>query len=199
MTLILIWKSDTLSFNAWSVFIKAFPEQIDHNHQFLVYDDESSSDIHGQPVMLAQLPSVITRLTKLDTTTLSFLCIQQSPLVFSHLMTLTQLDALASLVIQDGDAMNLDLDDMRERQIKNWGRAVSEKDAFKRLKVLVLYSARLHRDLLLQVVSKFPVLTLVGTDGWRESRSKACERNIGWRALPGKRYGIHQVDPLPPI
>ena len=92
--------------------MQAFPEHIDHSQQFYVYENDlSPSPRYWEPSLLTQLPSVVNRLSKIDTSVIRFLFIQRSPLVFDNLMLLTKLDSMATLVLEDGNALDCDLDD----------------------------------------------------------------------------------------
>ncbi|OAL54927.1 hypothetical protein IQ07DRAFT_281076 [Pyrenochaeta sp. DS3sAY3a] len=176
--------TDTWTFNAWDIFMQAFPEHIDRNQQFYVYENGISAPLRSwEHSMLTQLPSVVNRLKKIDTSILSFLHIQRSPLVFDNLMRLTEFDGLATLILEDGTALDRDMDDTRERQLRNWERTVTEKGSFQKLKVLVFYSSRLPRSSLLRRVSSFPVLTLIGTDGTKQSKGNAQDTSKDWRRL----------------
>lgn len=164
--------------------MQAYPEHIDRNQQFYVYENGVAAPLRSwEQSMLTQLPSVVNRLKNIDTSILSFLHIQRSPLIFDNLMRLTEFDGLATLVLEDGTALDRGFDDTRERQLRNWERTVTEKRSFQKLKVLVLYSSRLPRSSLLRRVASFPALTLVGTDGTKQSKGNAQDTSKEWRRL----------------
>lgn len=144
---------DNLTFSAWSIFQKAFPDQIARHHQFHVSEREAWS------LVPAQLPSIVGRLAKLDTNMMTFLCIRNFSLTVDHLIALNKIHTLAGLVLEhrhspverNVPALNVNL----------WGRAVSESRAFKKLRLLVVGNFG-RRDAILKGISSFSALCLVG-------------------------------------
>jgi len=167
--------SDTFSFHTWSIFQKAFPEQIDHHHQFHAFETEAWS---LEPV---QLPSLVDRLAKLDITMLTFLSIRNFSLTLDHLMTLTKIQTLAGLVIEQHKK-----DRARPMPIKivrDWGRAALETGAFKKLRLLVFYNFCLGKDAVLQPLSSFPALSLVGVHDYRHIGDEIRDPCEDWCAV----------------
>ncbi|KAH7378765.1 hypothetical protein BKA66DRAFT_142475 [Pyrenochaeta sp. MPI-SDFR-AT-0127] len=175
-----IKQSDALTFNIWNTFAKAFPNEIDRNHQFYVYGYESWFPEDGHAT--ARLPAVVDRLAKLDSSILTFLCIHGLS-QRNDLMILTKLDALAALLLEYSQDIDLDVMETSKTQLRNWGRAVFEKGAFKRLKVLVLGNSGLWGNAIMKQVSSFPALALIGIRVWAGSEKEACEFPGDWSAI----------------
>ena len=153
--------SDTLTFSAWNTFQRAFPEQIDRHHQFHVSEREAWS------LVPTQLPSMVDRLAKLDTNMLTFLCIRNFSLNIDHLIALTKIHTLAGLILEHKhNPMDRYLPAIN---ISHWGRAASESDAFRKLRLLVVGNFGLSRDAVLKGVADFPALILVGVHQSGES------------------------------
>lgn len=138
--------------------------------------------MEGQNSDPAQLPFVIDRLAKIDSSILTFLCVQGLAQPIDY-MTLSKLDALASLMLEYRRDSDFDVEGMGERRLRNWGRAVFEKGSFKRLKVFVLSDCGLRRDAIIQGVSAFPALILIGTNGWTTSKGDAREMCGDWHTV----------------
>ncbi|KAF1946718.1 hypothetical protein EJ02DRAFT_366921 [Clathrospora elynae] len=163
-------QTDTLTFNTWSIFAKAYPEQIDRLTHFQIYEGEAWASVP------TQLPSIIDRLSKLDVSMITFLCIQNFVLNIDHLIALTKIDTLAALVLEQGNGV---LGHMPAVSVRNWGRSVGEGGAFKKLRVLVFGDFGIDRAAVLRGVSHFPVLTLVGVLDSSTIRSQTREACYG--------------------
>jgi hypothetical protein len=157
--LYLTWiTSDTLSFHTWSIFLKAFPEQIDRHTAFRYSDQKSRNSTAS-----SQLPSMIERLAKLDVSVLTFFCVQDFVLNIDHLIALTKIDSLAVLVLERPMACQLSVDSaISIKEVLNWGRSVRESGAFQKLKVLAFGNLGPASSAVLTAASNFPALTLVG-------------------------------------
>ncbi|KAF1843753.1 uncharacterized protein K460DRAFT_288132 [Cucurbitaria berberidis CBS 394.84] len=165
--------TDNLTFSAWSIFQKAFPKQIDHYHQFHVSEREAWS------LIPTQLPSMVDRLAKLDTGMLTFLCIRNFSLTVDHLIALTKIHTLAGLVLEH---KNSPMDRyMPAINISHWARAVCENRAFRKLRLLVVGNFGLGRNAVLQGVSSFSALTLVGVHQAGEAGGKPLDSYGDWR------------------
>jgi hypothetical protein len=141
---------DTLTFRTWTLFQKAFPQDIDRHSTFRVHDR-----------LEGLLPSVVERLAKLDLGVLTFLCIEAIDMTIDELVALSKIKTLAVLALEIGK--NTRNGAISVQTIRDWGRSVGESGAFKSLQVLIIdtYIA-LPRKLVLKSVSAFPSLKLVG-------------------------------------
>ncbi|EUC48433.1 hypothetical protein COCMIDRAFT_34116 [Bipolaris oryzae ATCC 44560] len=150
--------TDTLTFHAWSVFRKAYPEEVDHHVTFRVQERDLAS---------MQYLSVVDRLSKLDVSMLTFLCVRTLNLSIDHLIALTKIQNLAVLVLENGtnswqNTMQKPTIDM----IRDWGRSVGESGSFTKLRALVLSGYDIsHINSVLKSISSFPALNLFGVDG----------------------------------
>ncbi len=156
--------SNTLTFNAWDLFRKAFPAEIDRLHHFHIPKDVFSPVGNGTRAYVnppSQLPSVVNRLAKFDTTPLTYLWLQGYRITINDLMTIAQIPTLAVLSLYHPPTSDRSTG-LDERDLKNWGRAVHEASAFKQLRVLILRGFRVSEQAVFLSVARFPALTLVG-------------------------------------
>lgn len=164
---------DTLSFSAWRVFHRAFPELIDRHHAFRYYEKDS-------PV---QLPSIVDRFSRLDGCVLSFLCLQNLDLNVDHLFSLLKISSLAALVIDP--CLRGSSESIASKNISNWGRAVRETGAFQKLRVLVLVSMPSNSTVTMDGTLSFPSLVLLGTQaqGPRAGKKVSKSPDSPWLAI----------------
>ncbi|UPX19295.1 uncharacterized protein EKO05_0009563 [Ascochyta rabiei] len=160
--------TDTLTFNSWTLFQKAYPNQLDLTHAFRVSHHDS----------LASWPSIVKSLTALDGSVLTRFCAHGTDLDLSQLLSLANIPTLAALV-QVGDSRHPgDCAALSESSVRAWCRAVREKKALRKLKLLFLSCMS---DALPRHLDAFPALRLVGVDrrhstgGW-DATPKACGR-----------------------
>ncbi|KAI8939665.1 hypothetical protein NX059_003423 [Plenodomus lindquistii] len=172
-------KADTLSYNAWNIFQRAFPDHIDRHHAFRYHDaDTTTFWSKPNPSTPIQLPSIVDRFSKLDSSTLSFLCIQNLHFNVDHLFSLLKISNLAVLILDPelrGNSLNL-----TSKNISDWGRAARETDAFQKLKVLVLLGMASNMTLTLDQTMKFPSLVLFGTQRPSPGGSHSQRPDCGW-------------------
>jgi hypothetical protein len=160
--------SDTLTFNTWSIFLKAFPEHIDHDTAFRYYEEKG----HASTTPL-QLPSMINRMAKLDASMLTFLCVRNFTLNLEHLIALTKISTLTVLSLERASSpWGFSKETILAQDILNWGRSVRQGGGFKKLKVLV-FGKFGPQDAVLNAALDFPALNLVGVLGSR-ARHNDC-------------------------
>jgi hypothetical protein len=149
--------SDTLTFRTWCLFQKAFPRDIDRHSAYRVQNRESE----------CSLPSIVDRLAKLDSSMLTFLCIQTSDMNIDQIIALARINTLAVLALELGrNSLALWNGERSIQTIRDWGRSVGESGSFKELRVLVLSGCNLlPRRSVLRNISSFPSLNLVGILG----------------------------------
>jgi hypothetical protein len=154
--------SRTLTPATWSVFRQAFPDQVDREQTF--YFAETT---HRRPDELHYLARFST---KLDSSCLTFLCIRGLHLGFRDLLTLTDIHTLSGLAI--GRERAYPGAELTDLHMRNWGRAVREKHAFKNLRLLVLCEIGPSTSDILRGISSFPALHLacLSTSGHNERR-----------------------------
>ncbi|KAL6171365.1 hypothetical protein ACJQWK_02385 [Exserohilum turcicum] len=150
--------TDTLTFHAWSLFRKAYPEEIDQHTIFRVQERGLES---------IQYPSLIDRLSKLDVGMLTFLCIMTPRLSISHLVALTKIQGLAVLVLEDGSVgYRLEKERPLVDTIRSWGRSIAESSVLSKLRVFVLSGYHgIESSVVLKSVSSLLSLNLVGING----------------------------------
>ncbi|KAI4697772.1 uncharacterized protein J4E84_000905 [Alternaria hordeiaustralica] len=166
--------NDTLSFRTWSLFQKAFPEDIDRHSRFRVQDNPGGL-----------LPSVVDRLAKLDARTLTFLCIRVSDITIDQLVALNKIETLAVLTLEVGRSRQNAV--LSLQMMRDWGRSVGESGAMRSLRVLVINNyIRLPKKPLLEFISSFPGLKLVGIHSPQLPDPAEC----------GEGWGIHSASAL---
>ncbi|KAH7094930.1 hypothetical protein FB567DRAFT_16028 [Paraphoma chrysanthemicola] len=146
--------TDALTYNAWNVFYDAFPDELNPQHEFHVYQQDERSTVP------TQLPSITGRLTRLDTNLITFLCIRDFSLTFDHLKTLISIRTLAGLVLEQSRRGGTS--DLSARNFTDWCRAVKERDALRQLRLLIMCDFGIGRKTVLPSVTDFPSLRLVG-------------------------------------
>lgn len=155
--------SDSLTYNAWSVFQKAFPAEIDHDHHFHISERDAWS------LVPAALPSIVTRLANLDSNMLTFLCIRNFSLHMDHLMTLTKVGTLTALVLEQNPTVGIvNRQQITGKNLKDWVRAAHESQSLTKLKLLVIGGVGVPRNTVIQSVTGFPALSLLGVNDTRE-------------------------------
>jgi hypothetical protein len=105
-----------------------------------------------------QLPSMVDRMGKLDASMLTFLCLRNFTLNIEHLIALNRINTLATLALECGNGDG----ETFPTTIRDWGRSVSESGAFQKLKVLIIRTFGVSQAVILDGVSRFPALTIVG-------------------------------------
>jgi hypothetical protein len=158
------------------MFRRAFPNRINRNQSF--YFAETA---HRRPDELHYLAKFST---KLDSSCLTFLCIRGLHLKFRDLLTLSDIHTLSGLAIgQEKAYPGTELTDLHMR---NWGRAVREKQALKSLRVIFLCDFGPSASDILQGVSSFPALHLacLGTSGYHEAKKLNVDPTQGqWQPV----------------
>lgn len=161
---------DTLSFRTWSLFQKAFPEDIGRHSSFRVQDSSGGF-----------LPSVVERLAKLDAHTLNFLYICISDITIDQLVALNKIETLAVLALEVGRSQRNAAISLQ--MLRDWGRSVGESGAMKSLRVLVINNyIRLPKRPVLDFISSFPSLKLVGIHSPQLPEAADCGED--WRIHP---------------
>lgn len=147
-------RSDTLTFNVWCVFRKAFPECDLQHHHFRISEGERGCE---PP---AQLPYIVHRLARIDASVLTFLCVRKFPFTIDDLFALTTINTLSGLVLEQ--VINRSHGHIDARSMRNWGRAVHESGAFKNLKLFFLCDLGPNKASVFEYTSSFPALTMLG-------------------------------------
>ncbi|KAF1929038.1 uncharacterized protein M421DRAFT_145087 [Didymella exigua CBS 183.55] len=146
---------DALSFRAWMIFQKAYPNQPELSHHFRL-------EMHD---VVTFWPVIIKSLGTLNTSVLTHFCANGLNLDLAELMSLTEVPTLTALI--HTNSSQRETRPFRERAIRDWCRAVREKKAFPKLKVLYLSSipdARPSDNVVLHHLSRFSALVLVGIE-----------------------------------
>ncbi|KAF2033280.1 hypothetical protein EK21DRAFT_58909 [Setomelanomma holmii] len=145
---------EALTYNAWDIFHDAFPNEIKHQHDFHVYQQD---ELSTEPT---QLFSIVNRLSKLNSSLTTYLCIRDFSLTFDHLKALISVPTLTGLVLEQSRRGGLSA--LSERDFTNWCRAVKERDALCKLELLVMCDFGLGKRVILLGLSALPSLKLVG-------------------------------------
>ena len=112
----------------------------------------------------------------------------------TDLMSLVQISALATLVLAPGHLFVYGSAGFSKRDLKDWGRAVHETGSFRKLRILVLDSFMFPMEAVVDAVSAFPALALLGTN--RRSFLPIDQQDIygGWRVFSHESYvGLYNI------
>ncbi|KAF3047471.1 hypothetical protein E8E12_008063 [Didymella heteroderae] len=146
---------DTLSFEAWKLFLEAFPDQSELSHNFRL-------EIHE---VITCWPSIVKSISTLDTNALTNFCANGLTLDLAKLISLTAIPTLTALIHTNPSQRRTH--PLTGNAIRDWCRAVREKNAFPNLKLLYLCSIPDHGSpdiTVLGHLSNFPALALVGIE-----------------------------------
>jgi hypothetical protein len=135
------------------MFYRAFPKQVDREQNFYFVEPYTYSRRPGELDYLSKMSA------KLDMECLTYLCIEGLVLGFGDLMTLTDIPTLSGLAIAPRTAPSGE--NLTDRHMRNWGRAVREKQTFQKLRILIFYDLGPSPSDILRAVSGFPFLHLV--------------------------------------
>lgn len=169
--------SESLTFTSWKLFQQAFPDQLDRQHGFYI------SDYGDRVLEPMQLPSIVLQLSKIDQNVLTMLCIRNFYLSVDHLLALTKIPNLATLVLEQHRSAQAHL---TAKDLHYWSRAARETSSFQNLKMLVLSCLNVDTHDVLRPVSQFPALTLLGLRQNEVIRKKFQEENEGWCKLTAR-------------
>ncbi|OAK95068.1 hypothetical protein IQ06DRAFT_232421 [Phaeosphaeriaceae sp. SRC1lsM3a] len=169
--------AEALTYNAWNIFADAYPNEVDRQQEFHIFQSEQWS---YEPT---QLLSIIGRLGKLDSSFITLLCVRDFHLTFEHLTALIGIPTLAALVLEQ--ARPSGEVGISARDFLNFGRAVRERKAFLQLRLIVLCDFGIGRKAVLDGVSGFPSLQLVGLQNSKIGVSAGMTQDIveGWRFM----------------
>jgi hypothetical protein len=143
-----------MTFNAWSIFLDAYPDQINGHQEFHVFQPDQWS---YEPT---QLSSIISRLSKLDTSLVTLLCVRDFSLTFDHLKAVINIPTLAAMILEQ--ARPGGKSEISGQQFLDFGRAARDNKALQKLRLLVMCDFGIGRKAILKGVSTFPSLHLVG-------------------------------------
>lgn len=132
----------------------AYPAEINVQQQFHVYPTKGRS---SEPTLL---PSIVSRLAKLDTSVVTLLCIRDFSLQFDDFKELINIPSLGALILEQSRRNGIS--EMHTRHFSDWCRAAREKQALQHLRVLVMCDFGINRRAVLEGVFSFPALALVG-------------------------------------
>jgi hypothetical protein len=145
---------EALTYNAWNIFYDAYPDQIDRQQHFYVYE---ANEWSYEP---RQLLSISNRLAKLETSLLTLLCVRDFSLTFDHLKALIKIPTLGALILEQ--ARPSGISEITARQFTEFARAVREKEAFQKLKLLIMCDFGIGRKAVLDGAASWPALDLIG-------------------------------------
>ncbi|KAF2630110.1 hypothetical protein BU25DRAFT_265741 [Macroventuria anomochaeta] len=146
--------TDTLTFEAWTLLQQAYPNQPELNHHFRV----------GKLDSITSWPSIVNSLSSINSVLTQF-CAYGLELNLSQLLSLTEIPTLAALIHAHPAQRNFN--PLRGSGVRDWCRAVREKKAFQKLKLLYMSSIPQDGPLnsaVLENLSSFPSLALVGIE-----------------------------------
>ncbi|KAF2444212.1 hypothetical protein P171DRAFT_432280 [Karstenula rhodostoma CBS 690.94] len=170
-------KNQTLTANAWSLFQQAFPGEEELNHTYPI----RIPALYGQST--SELPSIQQWLRLLPFSHLSLLNIQSLCLRIGDLITLTNLPNLGVLLMRSAyGEWQQELDD---RAMRDWSRAVRERGAFTQLRVVGLHHHAASLQATLKGLSQFPALRICTVEPHAPlASSQAALSQIASAALP---------------
>ena len=175
-------RQKTLTPNAWSIFQEAFPEEKELSHNFQIPIPAR----HGDYAL--ELFTISEWLVPLPFAHIVTLNIQGLCLRFAHLMALTHLEHLGVLLLRHPHGnFAQDLDD---RSMRDWGRAVREKNAFTQLRVVGVHHFAPGLQATLKCLEEFPALRWCTVEPFRAVPSRGhAERWVGRLGLPFEVVG----------
>lgn len=170
-------KNQNLTANAWSLFQQAFPGEAELNHTYPI----RIPALYGQST--SELPSIQQWLRLLPFSHLSLLNIQSLCLRLGDLITLTNLPNLGVLLMRSAyGEWPQELDD---KAMRDWGRAVQEKGAFTQLRVVGLHHHAASLQATLKGLSQFPALRICTVESQPPlASSQAAVLQLASAALP---------------
>lgn len=126
---LIVRSRDTFTVKAWSIFRTSYPSEATPTYHIRIASRRGSPPI--------ELPAIITRTSTLSFSCLTFLSVQHLALQKMHLMSLLPLTNLAVLHLSQNpthiyESREEEIDD---KFMRDWGRAVHEKQTFQNLKV----------------------------------------------------------------
>lgn len=145
-------RNQTLTANAWTLFQQAFPGEQELEHTYPIRIPAS----HGQNG--TELPSIQQWLQMIPFQHISMLNIQGLRLRMPDLMILTNLTNLGVLLLRHphGDCPQ----DLNDKAMRDWGRAVQEKGAFTKLRVVGVHYFAPSLQATLKCLAAFPTLRI---------------------------------------
>ncbi|OAF99570.1 uncharacterized protein CC84DRAFT_1209906 [Paraphaeosphaeria sporulosa] len=170
-------KNQNLTANAWSLFQQAFPGEAELNRTYPI----RIPALYGQSA--SELPSIQQWLRLLPFSHLLLLNIQCLCLRLDDLITLTTLPNLGVLLMRFAyDKLPQELDD---KAMRDWSRAVKEKGAFTQLRVVGLHHHAASLPATLKGLSQFPALRICTVEPQPPlASSQAAISQIASAALP---------------
>lgn len=177
---------DLLSFNDFSRWVKIYPDHIPDQigaHRIRL-NDPSVYDPDLPGGQSSVLPSVVSRIVKMDADMLTFLAIPVLKLDMSDLMQLTKLKNLAGLMLCGCKPISYPADRERQRLLCNWVEVAATQKSLQRLKVLVVWHT-FHSGKILTATEKLPALKLFGLIDCHDHIEHRYDKDIEqiWRPL----------------
>ncbi|KAL5116801.1 hypothetical protein ACEQ8H_005282 [Pleosporales sp. CAS-2024a] len=174
--------NEALSYNAWTIFLTAYPNNLAPHQDFHVYAPNTSYS--KSPT---QLSSIVTRLAKLPTTLLTHLHIRDFALTLDHLkLLLLDLPSLAALVLEQARPSGPSALTTTPRHVSDVLRAASEKHAAQKLTFLLLRGFALAPTAVLNHAACLSSLSLVALQDARTSVAHDdgyADESQAWRRL----------------
>jgi hypothetical protein len=173
-----------LTYNSWNLFSDAYPDETNRQQQFHVYES------HEWSYEPRQLSSIINRLAKLDTSFVTLLFVRDFSLTFDHLKALLDIRTLTAVVLEQ--ARPGGVSEITTRHFLDFGRAAREKKALQELRLLVMCDFGIGRKTVLEAVSGFPCLHLIGLQNSKTSTTTDMPQHTysGWNSLSTSEYTI---------
>lgn len=159
------------------MFLEAYPAEINAQQQFQVYPTRERP---SEPTLL---PSISKRLAGLGTSVVTLLCIRDFSLQFEDFKQLLDIPSLGALILEQSRRNGVS--EMHTRHFQDWCRAARERKTLQQLQVLVMCDFGIGRRAVLEGVSSFPALTLIGLHNSKTwSMSDGTESGCGdWQML----------------
>jgi hypothetical protein len=175
--------SQSLTFEAWNIFLDAYPEEINAQQEFNIYQGGEAKE----PI---QLFSITSRLAKLNTSLVTMLCVRNFSLTFDHLKALISIPTLAALSLEHSPGVRDT--EITARHFLDFSRAVKEKGALQKLRLMVLRDFGLSKKDIVRGIASFPALQLVGlqnprTDSMDHTQQHASDE---WKPVTPELYVV---------
>jgi uncharacterized protein YjiS (DUF1127 family) len=170
-----------LTYNAWNIFSDAYLDELNQHQQFHIYPSRGSYEPR-------ELFSITNRLSKLDTSFVTFLRVRDLSLSFDHLKAILNVSTLATLILEQ--ARPNGTSEISTRNFLDFGRARREKNALQRLRVIILSDLGINRRTVCETLAGFPVLQLVGILNTRVRNMMGIPQSTHppWEAVTASEY-----------
>ncbi|KAF2743704.1 hypothetical protein M011DRAFT_217689 [Sporormia fimetaria CBS 119925] len=172
-------KTDTLTWKSWVLFRTVYRDYVPPTFEVSLY---FKPDRHAGSRSSDFISSLGPTVSKITFSCLTLLSIRGIYLKGDDNMSLINVPNLVVLDLAQHKYLDTD-----SRSLRIWGRAVDEKQAFRRLKVAVFAHFRAPPEDIVRAVTSFPALCLLGIHPLQEYRAALRDYRRG-QAVPERGW-----------